>query len=332
MRRAPRPVRNAVRCRCTAYAVSRSSGARSLIGSRSRRSRCAVSIARARSWARSASTAASLPARPRRDWTPARAARTIGPVRSAHRNETPNSVLGRAFTLLTAFRPGDAELSLAELCRRTGLPKATAHRLLAELADWDIVERTPTGVRLGMRLFELGQLAPLQRGLREAAAPFLTDLFEATLETVHLAVPDGTDVVYVQKIDGRRGPAVASRVGGRMPAYCTGVGKALLAFGPPERLAAVLAAGLERRTPRTVIAPGLLDQELAAVRRRGVAEEHEESTVGIACVAAPVLDAAGLAVAAVSITGWVNRMDTTRLAPAVRTAAMGISRVLRRGD
>lgn len=241
-------------------------------------------------------------------------------------------MLGRAFTLLTAFRPGDAELSLAELCRRTGLPKATAHRLLAELADWDIVERTPTGVRLGMRLFELGQLAPLQRGLREAAAPFLTDLFEATLETVHLAVPDGTDVVYVQKIDGRRGPAVASRVGGRMPAYCTGVGKALLAFGPPERLAAVLAAGLERRTPRTVIAPGLLDQELAAVRRRGVAEEHEESTVGIACVAAPVLDAAGLAVAAVSITGWVNRMDTTRLAPAVRTAAMGISRVLRRGD
>ncbi|WP_308259407.1 IclR family transcriptional regulator [Pseudonocardia sp. H11422] len=253
-------------------------------------------------------------------------------MRSADRDTVPNSVLGRALTLLTAFRPGDAELSLAELCRRTGIPKATAHRLLGELAEWDVVERTPTGVRLGMRLFELGTMAPRQRGLREAAAPFLADLFEATHETVHLAVPDGVDVVYLQKLDGRRGPPVASRIGGRMPAHCTGVGKALLAFGPPDRLAAVLAAGLRRRTPRTVVAPGLFDQELAAVRRNGVAEEHEESTVGIACVAAPVLDADGLALAAVSITGWANRLDTARLAPAVRTAALGISRVLRTRD
>jgi len=193
------------------------------------------------------------------------------------------------------------------------------------------VERTARGHRLGMRLFELGQLAPLQRGLREAAAPFLADLFEATHETVHLAVPDGVDVVYVQKLPGRRGPRIDSRVGGRMPAYCTGVGKALLAFGPPERLAAVLAGGLPRRTPRTVIAPGLLHQELTRVRADGVAEEHEESTVGIACVASPVLDPHGLAVAAISITGWANRMDTARLAPAVRTAALGLSRVLRSG-
>ena len=109
----------------------------------------------------------------------------------------PKSVLGRALTLLTAFRPGDAELTLAELTRRTGLPKPTVHRMLAELAEWNVVERTSHGIRLGMRLFELGQLAPLQRGLREAAAPFLSDLFEATHETVHLAVPDGLDVVYV---------------------------------------------------------------------------------------------------------------------------------------
>jgi IclR family acetate operon transcriptional repressor len=182
-----------------------------------------------------------------------------------------------------------------------------------------------------MRLFELGQLAPQQRGLREAAAPFLADLFEATHETVHLAVPDGVDVVYVQKLPGRHGPRIDSRIGGRMPAYCTGVGKALLAFGPPERLAEVLAAGLVRRTPRTVVAPGLLRQELDRVRACGVAEEHEESTVGIACAAAPAMDASGRAVAAISITGWANRMDTARLAPAVRTAALGLSRALRSG-
>lgn len=243
--------------------------------------------------------------------------------------DAPNSVLGRAFTLLTAFRPGDGVLSLAELSRRTAIPKPTAHRLLGELAGWDAVERHPDGWRLGMRLFELGQLAPAQRGLVEAATPSLTDLYEATRETVHLAVPDGTEVVYVHKMIGAKGPELPSRVGGRMPMYCTGVGKAVLAFSPRPVLDAVLAGGLLRRTPRTVIAPGLLDRDLARVRERGTAVEHEESTVGISCVAAPVLRGDGAAVAAVSISGWVSRLDTDRLAPAVRTAALGIARRLR---
>lgn len=231
--------------------------------------------------------------------------------------------------LLTAFRPGDAELSLAELHRRTGIAKPTIHRLLAELDGWDVVERTPTGVRLGMRLFELGQLVPRQRGLLEAATPFLTDLFEATHETIHLAVPDGVEVVYVQKLDGSRGPRVPSRVGGRMPMHCTGVGKALLAFGPAERLAAVLDAGLARIAPRTIVTPGRLGAELAAIRESGVSREREESGVGVTCVAAPILGADGTAVAAISITGWINRLEPDRLAPAVRTAAIGVSRVLR---
>lgn len=252
-------------------------------------------------------------------------------MRTAEWNGGPNSVLGRAMTLLTAYRPDEVELSLAELVRRTGVAKTTAHRLLRELSGWGLVERTPGGFRLGMRLFELGSQVPRQRGLREAAAPFLADLFEATHETVHLAIPDGVEVVYVQKLESRGGPKVPSRVGGRLPAHCTGVGKAMLAFAPPDRLDAVFAAGLRRRAPRTVVAPGLLRRELADIRERGVALEHEESTVGITCVAAPILDAGTRAVAAVSITGWVNRIDPARFAPAVRTAALGISRVLRGG-
>jgi DNA-binding IclR family transcriptional regulator len=251
-------------------------------------------------------------------------------VRSTHRNDGPNTVIGRAFTLLTAFRAGDQELTLGELCRRTGINKATAHRLLRGLAEWNAIEHTPGGIRLGMALFELGQLAPRQRGLREAATPFLADLFEATRETVHLAVPEDIEVVYVQKLEGRGSPTVGSRVGGRMPAYCTGVGKAMLAYAPPGRLAAVLDAGLRRRTPRTVIAPGLLERELTRVRELGVAEEHEESALGIACVAAPILDTAGIAIAAVSITCRAH-LDTGRLAPAVRAAALGISRALGNG-
>ncbi|GAA4854200.1 IclR family transcriptional regulator [Pseudonocardia benzenivorans] len=264
------------------------------------------------------------------DWTIAPRRRRLEGVRSTHRNgDGPNSVLGRALTVLTAFRLGDDELSLAEIVRRTGIAKATVHRLVSELAEWQVVERSPGGgVRLGMRLFELGQLVPRQLGLREAAVPFLADLFEATHETIHLATPDGTEVVYVQKLEGRSGPRVPSRVGGRMPMHCTGVGKAILAFAPPELLDDVLRAGLTRRAPRTIIAPGLLHAELARIRERGVAYEREESGVGVTCVAAPVLDADGRALAALSITGWVNRFDAERLAPAVRTAALGLTRAL----
>jgi len=197
-----------------------------------------------------------------------------------------------------------------------------------ELAKWALVEVVPGGFRLGMALFELGQLAPGQRGLREVAAPFLTDLFEATRQTVHLAVRDRDEVVYVQKIDGRRGPAMPSRVGGRMPTYCTGVGKALLAFSPPDDIAAVLGKDLHRRTARTVVAPGLLVSELARVRAQGVAVEHEESTIGVVCVAAPILAPAGNAVAAVSVTGWASDMDPLRYAPAVRAAALGVARAM----
>lgn len=244
----------------------------------------------------------------------------------------PHSVLGRALTLLTAFGPGDAVLSLAELSRRTGLAKSTAHRLLGELAEWGLVERGPDGIRLGMRLFELGARVPKQFSLREAAAPLLTDLFQATHETVHLAVLDGAEVIYVQKLSASGRPEAPSRLGGRMPAHCTGVGKALLAFGCREQLDAVLAAGLTRRAPRTVVAPGMLHRQLEQVRADGYAVEHEESTVGISCVAAPVLDADGLAIAAVSITGWANRLDPARYAPAVRTAALGLARTLAAAD
>jgi IclR family transcriptional regulator, acetate operon repressor len=253
-------------------------------------------------------------------------------VRPTERDNAADSVLGKAFALLGSFRAGDGAVSFAEMARRSGVARPTAHRLLHQLATHGAIELSEEGVRLGMRLFEIGQLAARPRGLREAATPFLSDLFRATGETVHLAVADGDDVIYVHKLDGRLGPALGSRVGGRMPAYCTGVGKVLLAYAEPERLRTLLEAGLTRRTPRTIIAPGMLMAELERVRERGFAEEHEESTVGIACVAAPVFDAAGAAVAAVSVAGRTHKIDTSRLAPAVRTAALGIGRSLCRGS
>jgi DNA-binding IclR family transcriptional regulator len=200
------------------------------------------------------------------------------------------------------------------------------------MADSGVVEISPEGVRLGMKLFELGQLAAQPRNVREAATPYLADLHEATGQTVHLVVPHGAEVLYVQKLENRRTPSLGSRVGGRMPMYCTAVGKALLAHAEPSLVQEVLTSRLARRTPWTIVAPGLLDRELQRVRETGIAEEHEESTVGVVCVAAPVLDTRRRAVAAISITGRTTAIDPGRLAPAVRTAALGIARSLRSAE
>src|SRR5664279_5059944 len=144
------------------------------------------------------------------------------------------SVLGRAAGVLSAFDLEHTELTLSELARRAALPKSTAHRMVAELVRLGLLEQTGTRLRLGLRLFELGQLVPRQSTLREAALPYMEDLREATASAVHLAVLEGVEVVYVEILRGRDRQVLPSRVGGRMPAHATGVGKAILAFSAPE--------------------------------------------------------------------------------------------------
>ncbi|MCP9972586.1 IclR family transcriptional regulator [Actinomadura madurae] len=152
---------------------------------------------------------------------------------------------------------------------------------------------------------------PRPRGLREAALPFLEDLYEATHENIHLAVLDGTDTLFLEKVTGRRSMPIVSRVGGRLPAYCTATGKLFLALGPPLRLERVLAAGLVRYTPHTIIMPGLLQRELARTADRGYAVNREESEAGVSAVAAPVLDHRRHVIAAISITGNVCGWTST---------------------
>jgi IclR family acetate operon transcriptional repressor len=250
-------------------------------------------------------------------------------MRSAQSDGEPKSVIGRAMTILACFEATDGLLSLAELTRRTGLPKATVHRLLLELAVWGLVERNGPDWRLGVQLFELGQRVPRRRSLHDAALPFLNDLSRATRETVHLGILDGMEIVYLEKLSHPGAPALPSRVGGRMPLHCTGIGKVLLAYSPAALFQHVVSNGLERRTARTIVAPGLLARQLMEVRRHGFAFEREESTSGVACVACPVLDESGELVAAISLSGWANRLDTSRFGPAVHSAARGVSGRLR---
>jgi DNA-binding IclR family transcriptional regulator len=242
----------------------------------------------------------------------------------------PKSVLARGLRLLTAFGESDVDLTLSELAERTGLPKPTAYRLLAELVSWGGLERTQRGYRLGMSLFVLGQRVPRHRELREAALPYLEDLYEATHENIHLAVPIENDTLFLERVSGRRSTPILSRVGGRLPAHCTATGKVFLAFGSPERLRSVLETGLTRYTPRTIIMPGLLRQELARLLERGYGVNREEAEVGVSAVAAPVFDHRRCVIAAISITGWAQHLDLERLAPAVRTAALALSRELAR--
>ncbi len=237
-------------------------------------------------------------------------------------------MLERAVSVLRAFDPEHPTLSVSELARRVDLPKSTVHRLASEMTRLGLLESTARGLRLGMRLFELGEMAPRSRSVREAALPYMEDLRLAAGATVHLAVLEGVDVVYIEILRAKTGPRLPSRVGGRLPAHATGVGKAIMAFSDPAVAQTRIEAGLPALTRHTLVMPGALRNALSSARRDGVAYDHEESGYGIYCAAAPIFGPGGLPVAALSVTGTTHRLDLPRLAPAVRTAAMAISRRL----
>jgi len=246
-------------------------------------------------------------------------------MRSDQRNGT--CVLDRGFRLLEAFMPSGCVLSLSELARRAKLPKATAFRLVNQLVVLGALERNGDGYELGVRLFEFGSMVGRQRRLRDEALPFMEDLYEATHETIHLGALDGLEVLYVEKIVGRRRSPVPTDVGTRKPLYCTGLGKAILSQSHADLVKAVVAAGLSPHTPRTITSSAQLRRELSKATAEGVAYDWEEFKIGTNCVASPIRDEAGVATGALSVTGPTGRFDPERAAPAVRNAAMELSRV-----
>ena len=247
-----------------------------------------------------------------------------------HPGPDSTTVLGKTVLVLRAFTIEDRGVSLSELGHRTGLAKGTLHRLCSDLVSTGLLERQDDRYRLGRLMFELGMRASVERDLLEVATPYLHELQAALDQTVHLGVREGTEVVYVAKIVGHHQAKAPSRTGGRLGLHCTAVGKALLAHAPPEVVEAVIARGLERRTPRTLTMPGLLLAQLERVRKTGVAYEFEESRVGLVCVGAPVFGPHDEVVAAVSATGDINRFNPRLHAARVRTTAQNISATLGR--
>ncbi len=231
--------------------------------------------------------------------------------------------------ILDAFGPEQPDFSLAELAVRSGLPKSTSHRILALLEAWRGVERSASGrYRLGIKLFELGGLVQDRLRLREVALPYMEDLLATTREMVHLAKLDGGDVLYIERLVSHRSVRTPSRVAGRVPAACTGVGKAILAFSPAEVVKSVIAAGLPAMTPYSITNPVMFLETLERVRRTGVSFDREEAGMGLACVAAPIFSHSGSVVAAMSVSGPVGRISPEGLVPAIRAATLAVSRHL----
>jgi len=239
--------------------------------------------------------------------------------------------LERAVQVLEAFRPGESALRFAQLQERTGMPKASLHRLLAELTRLRLLDpHGDEGYVLGGRLFELGMRASVERDLLEVATPFLQDLYERTHEIVHLGVREGVEVVYVAKLGGHRQARMPSRLGGRMPLHATAIGKALLAHAPDDIQQQVLGGPLRRIAPRTITAPGRLRAQLESVHATGVAYEIEESSVGTVCVGSAIVSDPDDVLAAISVSGPASRFKPQQHASSVQAAAAGIAATLAR--
>ncbi|MGW2563650.1 IclR family transcriptional regulator [Streptomyces sp. NPDC001514] len=223
--------------------------------------------------------------------------------------------------ILDAFDSGTPKLSLLELTERTGLPRSTLHRILDQMIRLRWLAHSAGGYRLGMRTLELGGLAAGHSEIRDVVGPLLHELCRRTGFVGHLAVLDGREVVFLDKVGGRFAANLPTRLGSRLPAHTTAVGKALLATLDPHHIEAMYGARLPVRTPRSIRTVPGLHGALAQVRRRhGVAWDHQESLTGISCVAAPVRGG-GAAVAALSLSGDSQAMDLGQLAPVVLEVA-----------
>jgi IclR family KDG regulon transcriptional repressor len=226
------------------------------------------------------------------------------------RSATLGSVANAA-RVLKSFTPVRREWGVSDLARELGIAKSTAHRLLATLTDEGLLEQDPrTGrYRLGLAAFDMAAAAQ-STDLHEAVLSPMTELRNRTGETVQVAVLDGREVVYVERLDSPNTLRLFMEIGRRNSAHSTGCGKALLAFSPSDHVDRLLKDWkLEAKTPNTITSTDRLRTELAEIRRRGYAVNRGESEVGVVSIAAPIRDVSTRCVAAVSVAGPAARLE-----------------------
>jgi IclR family pca regulon transcriptional regulator len=257
---------------------------------------------------------------------------TLGVERETGRSRS----LVRGLAILSSFSSTRHLAGISELARELGLTRSTAHRYVSTLSDLGYLQQDPVSrkYRLGPRVLDLGFSAIHAMDVREIAAPHLQRLSDETGFTANLAILDGADVVYIERCrtsrPGQREIDLDLHVGSRLPAYCTALGKALLAFLPDdERDAIVRSAKLEQRGPNTIVDRRALLAELDRVREAGIAVNNEELAYGLRSIAAPVRTKAGAARAAINLAvhrSMVSMDDLiARFGPVVRRTAEDIS-------
>lgn len=242
--------------------------------------------------------------------------------------------LSRGLQIIDILAEGRDGLGLTEIARQAGLSKSSTHRLLHTLAQDGFVTQDDDSshYRLSLKLLWLASNLVDGLGLDQLIQPLLEELARTTRETVHMALLDGNMAVYVEKIDSPSSIRMYSRVGKRVPLHCTGLGKAILAHLPKERVQEIIAIeGLPRRTANTITKPKALSEHLALIRSRGYALDEEEHEEGIRCIAAPLFDRQNRVVGALSITALAFRVDRDLLLswwPQLRDCAQKVNTVL----
>jgi len=231
--------------------------------------------------------------------------------------------VGKAIAVIDAFRGEGSVLGVSQVAMRACLPKSTTHRLLNLLVEHGYIERTHARYRLSRAIFELGNMVSdcRPRSLRAIAMPFMTELYESTHATVHLAVLDGHDVLYVEKIYGHHRVSLPSRVGGRVPALCTALGKAILGFSGADTIEAAFSVPVPRLTRRTIVNQAVLRDILTRVGETGIAQDSEGSSLGACCLAAPVLARDSTVLGAVSLSFSTSERITPLAAQQLKRSA-----------
>lgn len=240
--------------------------------------------------------------------------------------ETGRSVTSKVVSILLTFTDGNLQ-SLTEIARLAGLPISTAHRLVAELAAWGVLERTDDAhYRAGVPLKVIGSHAAQASSLNERGRRVMEDVSAATRTNVRLGVLDGLQVAYTEKVVGHR--PVSSSMNALLPAHATAMGKALLAFSPPRLVNVLVDAGLERYTPYTLTTGDRLRRALAVTRLTRVALCRWEMELGAAAIAVPIFGGGGMVMAALELKVRDLRSDLNAMQPALIVAARCLSREL----
>ncbi|SHF54867.1 transcriptional regulator, IclR family [Desulforamulus putei DSM 12395] len=230
--------------------------------------------------------------------------------------KVPIRSIAKALMVIEYLASCQTEVPLSNISSKLKMSKSTVHGILSTLKQYGYIEQSSfTGnYKLGIRFFELGRIVASTWDVRAVSGPYIQKLLERTGETVHLVVLDKGEVLYIDKRESNQSLRIVSEIGSRLPAHCTGVGKVLLAYLPKLEMQRIITTkGLPQYTKNTITDPLKLEEELKAIRERGYAYDIEEIMENLSCIAAPIFDYSGKAIAAISISGPSTRFTAVRL-------------------